>query len=264
MIVDTHTHAFPDELAERALATLSRCSNLLPFTDGTCDGLCDSMRHAGIARAVVAPIATKPSQARAINAWAVEVNRDYPELLCFGSIHPAQPDWEAEIAQLVRDGIRGVKLHPDYQEFYVDESRLYPIYRALADAKLVVLFHAGVDIGLSPPVRCTPDRLARALDAVPEMIVIASHMGGYAQWRAVGEHLVGRSLYFDTSYSYADLGAEHMLALIRGHGAARILFGTDTPWIDQASEVQAISALPLDEAEKRAILGENARALLGL
>jgi predicted TIM-barrel fold metal-dependent hydrolase len=264
MIIDVHTHAFPDELAERALDVLAKRAGVAPFTDGTCDGLTDSTRAAGITLSVVAPIATKPSQARAINTWAVEMNEAYPNLLCFGSVHPAQDDWAQEIEQLVADGIRGVKFHPDYQDFYVDEPRLFPIYHAFADAGLVVLFHAGIDIGLPPPVHCPPDRLARALDAVPEMTAIASHMGGYAQWRAVARYLVGRPVYFDTAYSCADMGVEQMLAIIEGHGADRVLFGTDSPWTDQAVELRVISGLPLSDEARAAILGENARRLLRL
>lgn len=263
MIIDIHTHAFPDQLAERAVATLSKVAQVPPHSDGTCEGLRLSQRAAGIDLSVIAPIATKPSQARAINAWAAGVNAEYDDLLCFGSIHPAQQDWQEEIARLAGDGIRGVKFHPDYQDFFVDEPRLLPIYRALADAGLIVLFHAGIDIGLPPPVHCPPPRLAQVLDAVPELTVIASHMGGYAQWTDVQRHLLGRNVYLDTSYSLADLGAEHMTALIQGHGAGRVLFGTDSPWTDQSAQVQAISALPLNEDDKTAILGENARKLLG-
>jgi len=263
MIIDIHTHAFPDPLAERAVATLSRVAQVLPHSDGTCEGLRHSQQVAGVDLSVIAPIATKPSQARAINAWAAEVNRQYDDLLCFGSIHPAQQDWQEEIAHMVEDGIRGVKFHPDYQDFFVDEPRLLPIYRALADAKLIVLFHAGVDIGLPPPVHCPPPRLAQVLDAVPELTIIASHMGGYAQWTDVQKYLLGRELYLDTSYSLADLGADYMTALIKGHGTERVLFGTDSPWTDQSAQVRAISELPLTDDEISAILGENARKLLG-
>ena len=263
MIIDIHTHAFPDALAERAVSTLSAVAQVPTHSDGTCEGLRRSQQIAGIALSVIAPIATKPAQARAINAWAAEVNRHYDDLLCFGSLHPAQQDWAEEIARLVEDGIRGVKFHADYQDFFVDEPRVLPIYRALAGAGLIVLFHAGVDIGLPPPVHCPPARLAHVLDAVPELVAIASHMGGYAQWTEVKVCLLGRDLYFDTSYSLADLGAEHMTALIQGHGAHRVLFGTDSPWTDQVAEVGHIGALPLSDEEKAAILGENARGLLG-
>lgn len=264
MIIDIHTHAFPDALAARALAALTARAQVPAYTDGTAAGLSASTAQAGIDRAVVAPIATRPAQAASINAWAAGVNRTHANLISFGSMHPAQDDWADEITRMVDYGLKGIKLHPDYQDFFVDEPRLLPIYRALADAGLIVLFHAGVDIGLPPPVHCPPERLARLLDAVPALTVIASHMGGYAQWDDVERLLLGRALYLDTSYSLADLGAERMTALIRGHGAARVLFGTDSPWTDQAAEAAVVRALPLPAGDIDAIMGGNAARLLGL
>lgn len=264
MIIDIHTHAFPDELAPRAMEVLTGNAGIPTFTDGTCAGLRASMRRAGIDLSAVMPIATKPSQARGVNRWAVKISRQYDDIICFGSIHPLQEDWQAEIDALVADGIVGVKFHPDYQQFFVDEPEFVPICRALADAGLIVLFHAGVDIGLPPPVHCTPDRLARLLDAVPELTVIAAHMGGYSCWDDVERYLVGRDLYFDTCFSLTDLGPERMTALMRAHGLDRILFATDSPWTDQAAEVAGIRALELSDDEVTAVLGGNAQRVLRL
>lgn len=263
MIIDIHTHAFPDALAPRAMEVLVGNSGTTPYSDGTCAGLRESMRKGGVSISLVAPIATKPSQARGINKWAVELCHS-DDLISLGSIHPMQDDWQAEIDALVADGIRGIKLHPDYQGFFVDEPRFVPMFKALADAKLVVLFHAGVDIGLPPPVHCPPDRLARLLDAVPDLTVIAAHMGGYECWDDVERYLVGRDLYFDTSYSLRDLGRDRMTAVIKAHGPNRILFGTDSPWTESVSEIPAIRALDLTPDEVEAILGGNAERLLGL
>lgn len=262
MIIDIHTHTFPDELAPRALSTLTHNSEVLPFTDATCAGLLASMDSAGVDMSAIMPIATKPAQAQSINRWAVEIGQKYERLICFGTLHPQQDDWRAEIDRLAADGIPGIKLHPDYQNFYVDDPELTPIYQALADADLILMFHAGVDIGLPPPVHCTPDRLARVLDEVPALTVIAAHMGGYDCWDDVERYLVGRDLYFDTSYSLTDLGPERMVKLIHAHGVDQILFGTDSPWTDQSAEVAGIRALQLTEKEIAAVLGGNASRLL--
>jgi predicted TIM-barrel fold metal-dependent hydrolase len=278
MIIDIHTHAFPDEIAPRAIEALSKCSGVAPNTDGTLAGLSDSMRRAGISKSIVAPIATKPAQVASINRWAAESNRkqevfrdlseaEIPkhraDVICLGTLHPEQDDWGPDIEQLVADGIPGVKCHPDYQLFFVDDPNVTGMYRAVADAGLFVLFHAGVDIGLPPPVHCTPDRLARVMDAVPDLTIIAAHMGGYKCWDDVERYLAGRNLLFDTCYTIADLGADRMTALIKAHGVDRVLFGTDSPWTDQAAEVANIRALPLAPAEIDAVLGGNAVRLLG-
>lgn len=262
MIVDIHTHTFPDHLAARAVRKLAEVAQVPTFSDGTCAGLRASMRRAGIDLSAIMPIATKPSQVRAINAWAAEVNAAYDDLACFGTLHPLQEDWAEEIDRLVADGIPGIKLHPDYQGFFVDDAAMVPVYRTLADAGLILLFHAGVDIGLPPPVHCPPDRLTRVLDAVPNLTVVAAHMGAYQQWEDVDRYLVGRDLYFDASYSLADMGPAALTQMARAHGVERILFGSDSPWTDQAAELAAFRALPMTQEEIAAILGGNARRLL--
>lgn len=264
MVIDFHTHTFPDSLAERAVAALADRARIAPHTDGTCASLVASMQRAGIDYAVTVPVATRPSQVRGINVLAMETRRRYPALFPFGSLHPAQEDWAEEIARMAGDGIRGVKFHPDYQDFFVDAAGMLPVYRRLAAHDMIVLFHAGVDIGLPPPVHCPPERLARVLDAVPELTIVAAHMGGYQCWEAVETLLAGRPIYFDTCYSLADLGAERMLHLIRAHGATRILFGTDSPWTGQAVELALMRQLGLTPNELQAVLGGNAARLLQL
>lgn len=262
MIIDFHTHIFPDTLAQRAIQELSQRAKIPPYVDGTADGLRASMQQAGVNYSVLMPIATKPAQAHSINVWAHDINTRYPDLISFGTLHPLMEGWDEEVRWLAEHKFHGVKFHPDYQQFFVDEARLLPLYRALADAGLMVLFHAGIDIGLPPPVGCTPDRLAKVLDAMPNLTIVAAHMGGYQQWDAVEEFLVGRALYLDTCYAYPDLPAERMAAMIQHHGAHHILFGTDSPWREQAAEIETIRQLPLKDEEITAILGENAHRLL--
>jgi uncharacterized protein len=264
MLIDFHTHTFPDELAPRAIAQLAAEGPFPYYSDGTCDGLLASMRLAGITHSVMAPIATKPSQVRRINAWTAEMNARHPGLIGFGTLHPRQDDWDDEVAFLVEHGIKGIKLHADYQRFFVDEDEVIPMYRTVARAGLIVLFHAGVDIGLPPPVHCPPERLARVLDAVPELQVVAAHMGGFRQWELVEQHLLGRRLYLDTSFALPWMGPERLMSLMRGHSVRRILFATDSPWADQAGDLAAFRALPLTDEEREAITWKNAAQLLKL
>jgi predicted TIM-barrel fold metal-dependent hydrolase len=264
MIIDFHIHTFPDEIAARAVPALAAEAGVPAYTDGTCNGVRASMRRAGIDLSCIMPIATKPSQSRAINAWAAQVNRQYDDLISFGTLHPDQEDWAEEIARVEELGLPGIKLHPDYQGFFVDEARLLPIYRALAAAGRILLLHAGVDIGLPPPTHCTPARLARVLDAVPELTIVAAHMGGYALWDEVETHLLGRDLYFDTSYTLADLGPARLAALIRAHGIERVVFGSDSPWADQADEVAGMRALELTDVELAEVFAGTAARLLSL
>ena len=145
-IIDFHTHCFPEKIAEKALASLSHCSgDALPFHKGTAESLLKQALSGGADGAVVLNIATNPRQQASVNNFAIETNNRFPNLFAFGSIHPESPDALDELVRIHEAGLLGVKLHPDYQHFYVDEERMLPIYEKIASLGLITVFHAGVD-----------------------------------------------------------------------------------------------------------------------
>ena len=262
-IIDIHTHIFPDELAERAVKQLVGRSGETAFLDGTAAGLEASMRASGIALSVTQPVSTKPSQVSVINAFAIELNRR-SALINFGTLYPEYEGNAEEIAKLKKAGIKGVKFHPDYQDFFVDEERMFPLYQQLSDAGLIAFFHAGVDIGLPPPVHCPPERLVKVLDRFPDLTVVAAHFGGFEMWEQVDDWLIGKNLYLDTSYTLAWLPSEPFVRMARRHGIGKVLFGTDSPWADQAAEIELMKETGLDDDELDAVFCRNAERLLGL
>lgn len=262
MVLDIHAHCFPDQLALKAVPILAERAGIKAYADGTVDGLKKSMHHAGIDVSVLQPIATRPEHTAGVNRWAVEVQT--VNIISFGTIHPDFPDWKEEIEWLAGAGVKGVKFHPDYQNFFVDEARLFPVYEALAESGFIMLFHAGTDIGLPDPCHCTPLGLKKVADAFPGAKIIAAHMGGYQHWENVEKYLAGREIYLDTSYSFNDLGPEGMENMIKAHGVEKILFGTDTPWTDPSAEIAKINSLNLSRREIDGILYHNAKSLLCL
>jgi hypothetical protein len=270
MVVDFHTHCFPDSLASRAIPKLAATGGIKPYTDGTTSGLRRSMKEAGISLSVVLPVATRPQQVRAINAWAAEQEairrsgRQPEQVLFFGTLYPGLADWREEIRRIKEDGLSGIKFHPDYQGFFVDEERMLPVYEALLQEGMIILFHAGVDLGLPPPVHCPPERLASVLSRFPGGRIVAAHMGGYLCWEGVKRYLVGKEIYFETSFSFATLGAAGMARLIREHGPDKVLFGTDSPWASQGESLACIQGLDLLPDDRERILSRNALSLLGL
>lgn len=260
MVIDFHAHCFADSIARKAIGELERCCSIKAVHDGTAAGLKNYMKRCGVDRSVVLPVATKPSQVKTINEWAK--NSGGEALHFFGAVHPDDADFYDVVEQLKRDGFRGVKLHPDYQRFFADEKRMMPLYEALRDAGLIVVFHAGMDIGLPSPIHCTPLMLKNILDTVKGLKVVAAHMGSHALWRDVEEALCGLPLYLDTSYSQYMLGAEGMERMIKAHGAERVLFGTDSPWTSADDEIKKITSLDVPEADIDKILYLNALMLL--
>lgn len=282
MIIDFHTHAFPDALAERAVSKLSAMSHIPAFSDGTYCALSASAREAGIDLSVVLPVATSAKQVTTINSTAAHINEHTREtgLLSFAGIHPDTPNAREELGNIASLGFKGIKLHPVYQGVDLDDPRYLRILERAGELGLIVITHAGLDIGYPGEVRCSPEMVANALRQVGPVTLVLAHMGGWRQWDRARELLAGTSVYLDTAFSlgaivplndgyYAPedlplLDQEGFLRMAEAFGTDRLLFGTDSPWSAQRRDIEWIRALPLSQAQKDAILGGNARRLLGL
>lgn len=266
MLIDFHTHAFADALAPRAIGSLSAASGgQIPRTDGTVSGLLRHMDEQGVSRSVLLNIATKPKQQTRINDWAAALNQEYSgRITAFGSIHPDAPDVMEELERIRALGLAGIKLHPEYQNFDVDEPRMMPIYKKIASLGLITVFHAGQDIGFMPPAKAAPDKMLRALTAFDGAPVVAAHFGGYIQWDEVYEKLCRLPIYFDTSFCFARIPYLLAQKIVEKHGSENILFGTDLPWSDAQSEKRLIDSLDLSVQDKENIFFRNAARLLGL
>jgi hypothetical protein len=260
-IIDVHTHAWPDAVAKKAVPSLMSKGTLTAYYDGTVAGLLGEAQRCGVSVSVMQPVATKPSQVTGINDWAASLASD--RLVPFGAMHPDLEDPAGEVARMAALGLRGVKLHPEHQDFAPDEARLAPIYEAATARNMTVFFHAGQD-ELHETVRGTPESFVSVLDAFPDMRVVLAHLGGYRVWNHVAELLVGREVYLDTAYTLGHLPDADFVEIVHAHGAERVLFGSDGPWTDAAAEIAWIRRLRLREGVVDAILGENAERLLAL
>ncbi len=263
MIVDFHTHAFADSLAPRAIAALAAAACTRPAADGTVAGLLASMRAAGVDRSVVCPIATKPAQFAPILRWALAVREAHPDALVpLLSVHPDDPEALAHVDTAASLGFPGLKFHPYYQNFAVDDPRLYPIYDRMAARGLFAVFHSGYDIGFPFADISSPARLARVLDTFPTLHVVATHLGGWYDWLNVARHLLGRDVWIETSMSLADLSPAVARAMLLAHRPDRLLFGTDSPWRSPAAELALWRSLDLPPSLLDAAFSQNALALL--
>ena len=263
MLIDFHTHAFPPKLAARALGKLSYdAGGLTPQTDGTLESLKALMARDGVDLSVVLAIATNPAQMHKVNDYAFEMNRE-EGIVAFGSVHPDAPDALEELERIKAAGLRGVKLHPEFQGFYADDEKLKPIYRKISQLGLITLFHAGEDYGYAPPYHAMPEHLKNALRWF-ESPVVAAHWGGIGCGREVLDRLCGENLYFDLSYGYAAMAKPMAQAILDAHGPDRLLFGSDSPWHRPAWELQLLDTLDLSPGDREKIRWKNAAKLLEL
>ncbi len=269
MIIDFHTHIFPDKIAKRTIEILEGNVLKIQGTPGhavigaTLSDLKDSMKRNHIDYSVVLPIATTPRQTPSINRFAAEINGK-DGIFSFGSLHPLQEDWEEVLEQIKAAGMAGIKLHPEYQQFYVDSPECIRILKKCEELGLYTVFHAGNDIGIAPPVHCSPDRLAHVLEFVKGDKIIAAHLGGWKDWDRVEQYLVGTPIFLDTAFTVFFIEKEQLLRIIRNHGSEKILFATDSPWEDQGKSAAAISALSLSPSDLENILYKNAQKILKL
>lgn len=264
MIIDFHVHAFPDALAAKALPLLSKCSGgVKPNYDATISGLESYLAKNNVDYAVVLNIATNPHQEKKVNDFAISL-LEKKNIIPFGSVHPDSPNALSELERLAKAGIRGIKLHPDYQHFFVDDEKMFPIYKKIAELGFITVFHAGVDIGYPNPVHCTPERLLRVLDLFDDAPVVAAHFGGWLLWDSVLEDLCGTKVYLDTAFSSGKMPPDYAKELIKAHGADKVLLGSDMPWSDTLDEVRFVHSLDLSAEDEEKILSNNAKRLLNI
>ncbi len=275
MVIDFHTHVFPDKIAARSIQTLEQVSeDINAFTDGTLQGLLDSMDRSGIDRSVILPVATRKGQFDTINRFAREINRTYDRLYSFGGIHPDDDEVEDKLRFLKDNGFRGIKIHPDYTGVCIDDERYIRIITAAARLGLLVVTHAGVDPAFDQ-IHCTPQKGRAVMDhvfqetGVRKPFLVFAHLGGILVHKDVQKYLIGTDCYLDISCSFRDISPfcdtsdEDVAEVIRSHGAERILFASDSPWNDQKAYREKLLALSgVSEQEKELIFHQNAEKLL--
>lgn len=294
MIIDFHTHIFPDKIAEKTIQSLSSIAGVKAATDGTLKGLLTSMEKYDVKASVIMPVCTKPEQFDRINAFAKQVNDTYGgKVISFGGIHPDCDNYKEKLNYIKTLGICGIKIHPDYQKVMIDDVRFLRIIEYASELGLIILTHAGIDIGYPSPVHCPPDRMRKVLDKIkPEKMVLA-HYGGWKQWEEVYEYLAGENVYLDTAFLFGVqkmagsvktdqkekvkklenhqneshnlvnyIEQETFLKILKKHDFNKILFATDSPWSDVKAGMEYIRNLPVSEAVKNNILGKNAAKLL--
>lgn len=262
MIIDFHTHIFPDSLAEHAIHSLTDGVAMHPFHDGTLNGLLASMDSAGIEKSVIASIATKPEHFQPIFDWSQKIASE--RIVPFCSVHPRDPDARKNISRAAKSGIKGIKMHPYYQGFYLDEEKMFPLYEEIISNDLVFLSHTGFDIAFPRERRCGPVQVRHLKKRFSELKFVASHCGAWDDWDEVRDHLVGKPIFMEISFAPQMLNEKVLLEIIQNHPSGYLLFGTDSPWTDQKETVKKIQSLPVSDDIKDALFCKNALSLLNL
>ena len=278
MIIDFHTHTFPEKIAAATVAHMSEKSCLTAFSDGSEAGLAASMQAAGVDFGVVLPVVTNPVKTGSINAYSAARNGK-DGIYHLGGMHPDTPDPANGMKTAAALGLKGIKIHPVYQRTDIDDIRFLRLLEAAGENGLFVITHAGLDVGFPGQTQSSVEKIENALRQVGPVTLVLAHMGGWKQWKQAEALASFPNVYIDTAFSlgricptvsgfYKDeelplLDDAFAVRLIRAFGARRVLFGSDSPWADQAQTLAAFGRLPLTEEEREQILYKNAERLLG-
>jgi len=259
-IIDFHTHAFPDEMADKVMKMLEGEGGVKASLDGRISSLLSSMERNGIEKSIVCSIATKPSQFDAILAWSKQVRSE--RIIPFPSIHPGDERSVERVARIKGEGFKGIKFHPYYQDFDVDEERIFPIYEKAVEENLIVVMHTGYDFAYPRISKADPAKIASVMEKFPELKLVTTHLGAWDQWEEVEKLLLGKRIYMEISFSLEYIKKDVARSIILNHPKDYILFGSDSPWTDQGKTLSLLKDLGLGQKREVLILRDNAVRLL--
>lgn len=277
MIIDFHTHVFPDFLAPKVIPKLMAAANIKAYLNGSMADLQRSMEISNIDYSVTLPVASKERQVVSCNNAALDIKNEYSNIFSFGAMHPDFADFKSELKRLYDSGIKGIKLHPDYQSTFFDDTRYKQIVYTAESLGLITVVHTGPDLGLPDETHATASRIKNlVIDVSPEKLVLA-HMGGLRQWDEIADKLGGRGIYLDASFALGEIeylqqkepmvsrmSKEQFMHCLEAFGDENILFATDSPWGGQKETLAEIEKLNLSAEIAEKILGSNAVKLLDI
>lgn len=266
MIIDFHTHIFPDAMAEKALEKLMKIGGIPVYSDGKSESLLKSMAMNNIDYSIVLNVATNPKQVENVNNFARSTKENYKKLIPFGSLHPQSEQPRSIVKSLKDDGIKGIKLHPDYVATMVDDERFAPIFAAACEFDMPVVIHTGWDFISPDLMHACSDAILHVINRFPDLKLVCAHFGCNLVWDEVIKKLCGKNLYFDTALACEKFGMSRKIAetIIKNHDSEKILFGSDMPWCENNVVRDFIQSLDINAEQKDKIFYKNAQKLLEL
>ncbi len=259
-IIDAHAHVFPSKIAAKATESIGEFYDIPMDLDGSVETLLQLKERYGVSKFLIQSVATTPLQVASINDFIARTVEEHPDtFIGFGALHPSMEEPEKEVERILSLGLKGVKLHPDFQKFEADSPAAIRLYKAM-EGRLPLLIHAGdrrYDYS-------HPRRIANILNRFPKLDVIAAHFGGWSQWDEAQAYLKGKRVWVDTSSSLYEISPERAKELVDDFGEDFVLFGTDYPMWKVNEELERLGKLGLSESQLEKILHLNVERLLGL
>ena len=259
-IIDIHTHVYPDAVAQKAADSI-KVFYEIPGADmnGTVSMLRSRGAEAGITQFVILPVSVTPNRTRHINDFILQQTAQYDDFIGFGTVHADMEHIGDEAEYIMDSGLQGIKMHPDFQKFDIDDPRLFTVYEAVSGRIPVILHMGDQRYDFSQPAR-----LRRVLELFPKLDVIAAHFGGYSMYEEAYKQLKDKNCVFDISSSMMFMEEGVAERYINLYGAERMAYGTDYPLWDPVTEVQRFLKLKLTDDQFEQIAHKTAERILKL
>ena len=273
MVIDFHTHVFPDKIAEKTIQALaSGTTDGVYFFNGTIDGMLEHMEKSNSDISINLPVVTKSSQFDSVTSFAIEINKRFKDqkrkIVSFGGIHPDCEDIEGKMRYLKDNGIKGIKIHPDYQGVNIDDERYIRILEVAKDMDMIVVTHSGIDdayyYAKKLPERCPPELVKKVIKRVNHSKFVLGHFGAHSQYEQVLDLLAGEDVYLDTAYTLDEISPELFKKILYKHGEDRVLFASDCPWRSIEDHAKILRSFNLGRETEEKIFYKNAQKLLGI
>lgn len=258
MVIDFHTHAFPSNLAPKAIANKSAVACI----DGSYEGLIASMKSSGVDMSLILPIATRKGMFPSLINSAVNVSK-MDGLTSFGSVHPDEEEWAKQLEYCKEVGLKGVKLHPRFQQFILDDPHIVDYTRYAIELGLYVLFHVGDNPIKDTIDRANVDKALKLVNQIDSDHLILAHLGGRKHPDEALEKIAGTNCLLDTAMCNDDMSLEIMYKIMEKHGFDKVLFGTDSPWSDQKKAIEDMKSFGLNEQDYEKVMYKNALKIIG-
>jgi len=263
-IIDFHTHLWPDKIAEKAKEFLEASYRRPMAALPTVDNALAVMDESGVSKSVIASVASRPDQVDHINNWLFSIKSD--RFIKFASLHPFYEKWSYELDR-IKDNAQGIKFQPEFQMFYIDDERVFPIYEKIQKLQIPLLFHCGYELSLTGLIQAGPKQMLNVKKYFPEIKFIAAHMGGFRMWDGLEKDnvIVGDDyFYIDTSSSIIFMQKEQIYRFFKKHNMNKILFGSDFPVGHPKREIDLLNTLDIEQDNLEKIMHLNAEQLLNI
>ena len=258
--IDVHAHIYPDKIADAATESIGDFYQAdMQGSTGSTQQLFKMAQDTPISHFIVHSVAVKAKNVASINKFiAGEAAKD-SRLTGFMAMHQDVENLEEEIERAMAAGLKGIKIHPDFQKINLDDDKLMRIYEIAEKKRLPLIIHTG-DYRYD---YSHPRRMKRVLHEFPDLVVDAAHFGGWSIYDLALEYMEDESCFMDISSSFAFLGKRRTRELIDIYGTERILFGSDFPMWSPKGEFDFFESLGLSDKQCQEILLENPQRFLG-